>query len=154
MDMENEEIYSLLRQGEILEVEKAFESVKKWDNNLYILLNCVEVFHDEVTYNVEHTIFDYSTDIDELYKHYTKTKLLLRRFEFDLPKVYQDEFYEYCEHNWVSIWLIRNMISKSIIFKEKVCLRLAGLYGDKKGKDSLEYAFYFLLSNSLEEENK
>jgi hypothetical protein len=147
----NDEIYSLLRQGEILEVESALHSVKKWDKKLIILSNLLEIFHDEVNCEVKRTVFDYSTDIDELVKYYTWTKLMLRRIEFDMPHVYIDEFYDYCENNGVSMCMLNNMINKNIFFKKKVCLGLADLYGEKKGSDSWEREFYIKFSERVED---
>jgi hypothetical protein len=148
--MENEEIYDLLKQGEILEVENALNSVKKWDKKITILVNLLEIFHDEVNCEVKRTVFDYSTDIDELSKHYTRTKLMLRRIEFDMPHVYIDEFYNYCEYNGVSMCMLNHIILRNIFYKKKVCLGLADLYGEKKGMDSWEREFYIKFSESVE----
>jgi hypothetical protein len=136
--MEYDKIYDLLRQGEILEVEKALKSVQHYDEKSLILSNLVVIFRNEVSNNMPHTVFDYSTDIDELSDHYTRTKLMLRRIEFDLPKEYIDEFYEYCEYNGVSFCMLLSMIMKNVINKEKVCLGLASLYREKKGEQSFE----------------
>jgi hypothetical protein len=149
--MENEEIYSLLKQGEILEVEKAINSVRLKDKNILILTELLVIFHDEVNSNSIHTVFDYSTDFEELSRHYIRTKLLLRRLEFDMPPEYLDEFYDYCENTGVSIPMLCRMIRVNVLYKEKVCLGLSQLYGDKKGKDSMEYGFYKKLSKCVME---
>jgi hypothetical protein len=151
MGMENEEIYDLLRQGEILEVDKALREDRKWDKKLFILANLMEIFNDEVNCDVQRTVFDYSTDIDELAKHYTWTKLMLRRIEFDMPHVYIEEFYDYCENNGVSMCMLNHMILKNIFYKKKVCLGLADLYGEKKGNNSWEREFYIKFSERVEE---
>jgi hypothetical protein len=148
--VKNEEIYDLLKKGEILEVENALLTAEKCDKKLLILVNLLEIFHDEVNCEVKRTVFDYSTDIDELVKHYTWTKLMLRRIEFDMPHEYIDEFYDYCENNGVSMCMLNNMIQKNIIFKKKVCLGLADLYGEKKGSDSWEREFYIKFSERVE----
>lgn len=148
--MDNDNIYSLLRQGEILEVEKALKSSRHIDKKLLILNNLLVIFRNEVADGVERTVFDYSTDIDELVAHYTRTKLMLRRIEFDMPNEYIDEFYKYCEDNGVSFHMLSSMVMKNVIDKKKVCLGLLYLYSEKKGEQSVDAQNFWNLYKNIQ----
>jgi hypothetical protein len=148
--MDNEEtIYALLRQGEILEVEKALKSLRVMNEKLLILDKLTKIFRNEVNGNSKKTVFDYSTDIDQLSQHYTKTKLLLRRIDFDMPRVCINEIYEYFEDNMVSVYMLEEMVKTNMVNKVKVCMGLAELYGGRKGTGSFEAGYFLNLKNIM-----
>jgi hypothetical protein len=149
---DNSEIYRLLRQGEILEVEKNLSVLPLFDSNLIVLSRLVEIFHNEVNFESANTIFDYSTDIYELVRHYTKTKLMLRRIEFDMPSEYIDEFYDYCEENNVSVYMLAQFVLTNLDDKKKVCKGLVDLYSGKKGPQSMQAVYFTWLYNQIREE--
>jgi hypothetical protein len=143
------EICRFLKQGEILEVEKALTVMPVGNKKLAILSRLIEIFHNEVPNDVVNTIFDYSTDLDELTRHYTRTKLMLRRIEFGMPYRYIDEFYDYCEENKVSVYMLAQFVLANVFDKEKVCRGLADLYTAKKGVQSTEARYFMGLGNQI-----
>jgi hypothetical protein len=150
--MEDEKIFDLLKQGEILEVEKALKSVYRRNEKIIILQRLVDIFHDEVDEDVPRTVFDYSTDMDELSQHFTTTKLLLRRIEFDMPQEYISEMYDYFENNGVSVCMLKSIIMVNIFNKRKVCMGLEKLYSEKKGIQSAEAVYFGNLNKNIEED--
>lgn len=144
-------IYELLKQGEIIKVEDALNSVQEWNEKLIILNRLVKIFRTEVENGAEYTVFDISTDIDKLAEHFTSVKLMLRRLEFDLPKESIKEFYNYCEKNNVSVYMLSSIVLINIFYKEKVCEGLIHLYIDEKGKQSGEAEYFASLLKYIRE---
>jgi hypothetical protein len=148
--MVNDDIYSLLKQGEILEVEKALNEIVLTQEWQLVLKELIAIFREEVEGNVSRSVFDYSTDIDELTKHFNKTKLLLRRMDFDVPWEYMEEFYEYCEDMGVSVYMLSHMVKINMYNKEKVCDGLVRLYMEKKGAMSTQAQYFLKLKEECE----
>ncbi len=146
-----ENIYELLKQGEIIKVEEALASVQAWNEKLIILNRLVKIFHTEVESGSEYTVFDYSVNMDVLAEHFTKVKLMLRRIEFDMPKEAINEFYDYCEKNKVSVYMLASMVLINTFYKEKVCKGLIDLYKEKKGQKSGEAEYFANLLKYIRE---
>lgn len=146
-----EKIASLLREGELLEIEEILAKQTNWTANLMILNILIQVFHKEVENNIQPAVFDYSLDFDELVKHFIHLKLLIRRLEFDLPSEYQNELYEYCVQTGVSVCLILSILHNNIFFKTKTCRQIARVFEDAEGEHSPYAVFFRTLSMNLEE---
>lgn len=97
-----------------------------------------DIYQIEKNNNSKYTVFDIIDEPKELYEHFVKLKLLLRRIEFDLPE--ENDFYTYSEQMHVSQhltgWLVRN----SLIKKRHVCGKLVDAY---KRIGKLDESAYF-----------
>jgi len=145
--MEKEDrIRGLLKKGEILEIEKELENAVDLSVNLKILKTLIKVFKVEIQNNIEHSIFEYSVDFDELILHYKKIKALLRRVEFDLPMQEVIELYSYCTENRVSQFLLGVIILSSMYHRKKVCKRVIDLW-KQNGEEDTAFIRYL---NSVE----
>ena len=145
--MEKEDrIRGLLKKGEILEIEKELENAVDLSVNLKILKTLIKVFKVEIQNNIEHSIFEYSVDFDELILHYKKIKALLRRVEFDLPMQEVIELYSYCTENRVSQFLLGVIILSSMYHRKKVCKRVIDLW-KQHGEEDTAFIRYL---NSVE----
>lgn len=142
----------LLNKGEILKAEKVLNEVKEKNEKLMVLERLISIFKTEVENGAEYTVFDYSTELDKLALHFNKTKLMLRRLEFDTDKRSVKEFYEYVERNRVSVYMLASLILVNIFFKKKVCMGLARLYSENKGTTSMEAVYFAKLLENIEEE--
>ncbi len=145
-----EEIRSLVMQGEIIEAEKLLLQLdEKWrgkDGNILLIL--IQVFRREVEKGVQRGVFDYSLDPDELTRHFIRLKYYLRRVEFGLPERYQREAYEYCEQTGVSDYLILRILQNNIFYKEQFCRNLARIFAEEEGSGSMRAGLYTQLAES------
>lgn len=145
-----EEIRSLMREGEILEAEKLLSQLdKNWrgkDGSIFFIL--IRVFRREVEKGVRQTVFDLSQDPDDLVRHFIRLKLYLRRVEFGLPELYQHEVYEYCVQTGVSDHLIFQILQNNIFYKEQFCRNLAQLFEREEGAGSMRAELYNQLAES------
>ena len=128
---ETEQIQIFLRQGEIIKAEKALHSLQHMDADLLILDILIQVFHVEIAQDV----FDDSTDIKELAKHFITLKLLMRRLDFELPEEEQNELRTYCSLHHVSAYLLAKILLTNIFHRKQVCRRLIAMFP--------EHAAYF-----------
>lgn len=130
----NNHAATMLAAGELQKLEYFLSTLKVKNKKLVILENLIEIFHKEVKSNEPFTLFDYSLDLDELVKHYMVTKLLLRRFDFDLPEKYQEEFYYYCMNTQVSVCFMEHLLERNMFYPEKVRAEVMALFEKKDGE--------------------
>ncbi|MBE5948033.1 MAG: hypothetical protein E7261_03270 [Lachnospiraceae bacterium] len=123
----------LLSVGDIHRLEIYLASLPKMNKNLVIIQNLIAVFKEEAANNAPVTVFNYSLDFKKLVEHYMKTKLLLRRFDFDLPEEYQEEFYDYCVETGVSGYFMAHLLKKNIFNPEKVYAKVEELFRKREG---------------------
>lgn len=128
---EIEQIQMFLKQGEIIKAEQALQSLPYKDADFLILDLLIQVFHVEAMQNADDTVFDDSTDIKVLAKHFITLKLLMRRMDFDLPKEDQDELCTYCRHHHVSEYLLVKILLTNIFHKKQVCRKLLAMFPEK-----------------------
>lgn len=103
---------------------------------MVIMERLIQIFHAEVEHDTEVTVFDDSINMEQLAKHFVIVKLLIRRLEFDLPKEYQKEFYDYCQKYKVSEYFLVSILLTNVFERGKVCRRLIKLFEDAEGKNS------------------
>lgn len=132
---ETEQIQIFLRQGEIIKAEKALHFLQHMDADLLILDILIQVFHVEIAQDAANTVFDDSTDIKELAKHFITLKLLMRRLDFELPEEEQNELRTYCSLHHVSAYLLAKILLTNIFHRKQVCRRLIAMFP--------EHAAYF-----------
>ncbi|MBQ9766062.1 MAG: hypothetical protein IJW18_07680 [Lachnospiraceae bacterium] len=123
----------LLEVGDIKRLEIFMSSLPKMNKNLVILAHLINIYNEEIKNNAPYTVFDYSLDFKTIVRHYMITKLLLRRFDFDFPKAYQEEFYDYCKATNVSGYFLTHLLKRNIINPDKVQARVAELFRQKEG---------------------
>ncbi len=101
-------IRSSMMSGDIKKAKEWLKGIStgKISKELMVLKVLMRVYEAETENNVSYTIFDYSLDLDVLYRHFVKIKLLVRRLEFDFPYELMDELYVYCKTNHVSYYFI------------------------------------------------
>lgn len=138
---EKEQIQQWLNQGEILKAEQALGSVRQMDAELLILNTLLQVFRVEAEQDIAYTVFDVSVDIHALARHFIKVKLLLRRLEFELPQVYQNELYLYCTKKHVSEYLLVSILLTNILHRKQVCRKLVGMFPDKAAYFEQAYSY-------------
>lgn len=61
---------------------------------------------------------------EEDIQNYIRMKLLLRRFDFDLPENYEKEVYEYIIKNHISDCMLVYLVTKNMFHRQKVVTRL------------------------------
>ena len=89
---DKELIYEYLSRKEIDRVEDELAYMTNFDEKLRVLLCLVEIYRAEHADNANGDVFDYSTDINVLYRWYIETKLYLRRLEYDLGAQSEKQF--------------------------------------------------------------
>ena len=139
---ENELIYEYLSRKEIDRVEDELAYMTNLDEKLRVLSCLIEIYRAEHTDNANGDVFDYSTDINVLYRWYIETKLYLRRLEFDLGTQSEKQFYQYCKENKVSVYMLARLVLHNIFDKEKVLKKLIRLYIANKGEKSYEVRYF------------
>ncbi len=143
-----EEIRALIREGEILLAERfILQMDKAWrgvEGNMLVTL--LRAYHREIEKGVSPTVFDVFQDMDELTGHYIRLKYYMRRLEFGLPQEYWQEIYEYCMQTKVSDYLIFQILSNNIFFKEELCRNLSTLFVLIEGADSIRARVYTQLA--------
>lgn len=112
-----------------------------------VILKCLFQIYDSESKNKVPTVFDHTTDLHALSEHYKKTKLLIRRLEFDIEG--EAEFYDYCEKNQVSEFFIARILQNNVFEAEKVCKKLIHAY-EAEGKTK-ETAYFRSLLKQLED---
>ena len=139
-----EEIRSLIRQGDILKAEQLLLQLDKDKRGKTgnVLLILIGIFRKELEKNVSSTVFDVSLDANELVEHFIRVKLYLRRLEFGLPEQTWLEFYEYGRQTGVSDYMILYLLQNNIFYKEECCRNLSGLFAKMEGADSLRARLY------------
>ena len=129
----DQHVASMLAAGELQRLEYFLAALKTRTKKLVILKCLIDIFKEEVRNNEPFTVFDYSLDLDELVKHYMVTKLLLRRFDFNLPKEYQEEFYYYCANAHVSRCFIEYLIEHNMLYPEEVRAKVMAFFEGGEG---------------------
>lgn len=139
-----EEIRSLIGQGEILQAEQLLLQLDKDKRGKIgnVLLILIGIFRRELEKNVSSTVFDVSLDANELVEHFIRVKLYLRRLEFGLPEQTWLEIYEYCRQMGVSDYMILYLLQNNIFYKEECCRNLSGLFAKMEGADSMRARLY------------
>ena len=107
-----------------------------------MLVTLLRAYHREVEKGVSPTVFDVFEDMDELTGHYIRLKYYMRRLEFGLPQEYWQEIYEYCMQTKVSDYLIFQILSNNIFYKEEMCRNLSTLFVLIEGADSIRAGVY------------
>ena len=130
--MIDSELALLLKKGELEQIKYLLNTLKFETKKSAILKNLIIIFEEEVRHNLPVTIFDHSLDLDTLVEHYVITKLLLRRFDFDLPEKYQEDFHYYCLNNNISEYFISHIIERNMFYPEDVCIKLNKLFTQKE----------------------
>ena len=143
-----EEVRALVRAGEILMAERfILQMDKAWrgveGNMLVTLLNA---YHREVERGVSPTVFDMFREPEELTQHYIRLKYYMRRLEFGLPQEYWREIYDYCIQTKVSDYLIFQILSNNIFYKEELCRNLSMMFALKEGAESVRATVYAQLA--------
>ena len=131
--MIEEQAAKLLEVGELAGLTDLLNKVRVKTKKLVMLEHMIDIFNEEVKHNTVYTVFDYSLNLDEVVNHYMATKLLLRRFDFDLPGEAKEEFYYYCKANNVSDYFIKHLIENNIYNSEKVSSEVKVLFSEKEG---------------------
>lgn len=141
MKAEESQIAELFRRKDIDGVCQIINSSGKLTKNMCIIKQLTEIYKTEKK-SGRNTILDYSTDTNQLIQHYIQLKLLLRRMDFDMPKKYMTEIYDYIKTNQVSESAIVYIILRNMLDKKKVCTSLIAMYQNFEGKDSPKVQFY------------
>lgn len=128
MSEQTEQVRTLLAEGELLQIENILSGVTQWNKELIVMHVLAQVFRREVENSITPTVFDYSLDLDELVRHFVRSKLYVRRLEFDMPDELQMELYEYCRQTGVSDYFLLYIIQQNAFFPKKVCQRLSGIF--------------------------
>lgn len=97
-----------------------------------------EIYQIEQKNDSVYTVYDIIDEPKQLYGHFVKLKLLLRRIEFDLPG--ENEFYTYSEQMHVSHYLTGWVVRNNLINKRHICAKLSEAY---KRIGKFEEAAYF-----------
>lgn len=136
-----ETIQKLFSEGKLEEAEQYLDNLQDDNAKTIILKVLFRAFHMEQERGEEKTVFDYSTQVDELVKHYIKLKLLLRRLEFNLPEEKQQELRGYCRQCFVSKDLLTVIVLTNIFEPARVCRRLVRIFasGDEADRQTAEY---------------
>lgn len=144
---EKEYIYDFLSEKNIDKVEDVLVHLKQedYDEKLMVLACLVEIYRAEVEDGMETNVFDYSTDIDTLYRWYVETKLYIRRLDFDMNDAYEKKFYIYCKDNKISVYMLAGMVVHNVFYKEKVVKKLIRMYIADKGEKSKEVKYLAVL---------
>lgn len=143
-------IQSLLRQGEIRQVEELLlqldgEARGKLGN---IVLRMIQVFYSEAKKEITPTVLDLTLDMDELAAHYVHLKYYLRRLEFSLPETYWQEVYDYIVRTNVSDYLMFYILQNDIFHKKMFCLNMAEMFAKYEGEQSVRAQLYLQLAGS------
>lgn len=126
----------LLSHGELLKLKEELSHVTEWTKELCVLTIMIDVFCSEAENNVRYSVFDYSTDINELTKHFTQLKLYLRRLDFDLPLENQMEIYDYLQQTNASVFLLAYYLNNNLFYPQKAARRLSDIFFRKEGGNS------------------
>ena len=145
-----EQIQILLKKGELLQIEKILSKAECSSVDITVLKCLVEIFHIEVQYDVAYTVFDYSVDLDELVQHFIKTKLYMRRLEFDLPWNKQKEACQYWLETKVSDEELYYILLTNIFLQKKVCGQLKKIFAEVDGEESLHTQYFKTVERKLE----
>ena len=127
VDQLEKDIVKYLKNRNILMVEKLLNSASALNENLYILGKIIKISKLEQEKRISTNILEYSDGYKELIQHFLTVKLLLRRFEFDLPVEYQREAYDYFLKTNVSNYFILSLLLNNCFYPEKVCEKLINL---------------------------
>lgn len=150
-----EEIRSLLFEGDLLQAESWLKSFNpKWYNRQdAILIQLFQIFRREVEKEEKYTIFDFSSNLNDVIEHYIRIKLYMHRVELGLPREYQREVYAYCVDNHVSNQVLLHILKTNVFLKEDFCNNMAVLFAEEEGEDSMR-AHLFLQLAEIERKKK
>ena len=129
-------------------VRQALESKQQMSREGAILDCLLRIYDAEIEGEIIDTVFDYSKKVDVLVEHYNKTKLMLRRLEFDLEG--EDEFYKYCDKTKVSQYFIAQILLHNLLNARKVCRKLITEYSRKEGANCEKVLYFQALYEQLE----
>lgn len=139
----------LLSKGNLQKLSEALSNVTNWTKELYVLAVMFDVFCDEAENNVQDSVFDYSTNIDTLTKHFIQLKLYLRRLDFDLPVENQLEIYEYIQRTNTSDFLLTYYLKNNIFYPQKVAKKLSDIFLQKESRHSKRAIIFAKLAEQL-----
>lgn len=148
-----ENIYEYLAEKNIDKVDNLLVQLKEYDEELLVLVRLVEIYKAEAIDGMETNVFEYSTDIDVLYRWFIETKLYIRRLDFDINSKYEKQFYIYCKENKISVHMLACIIVHNVFDKEKVIKKLIRMYMDDKGEKSKEVQYMAVLLGRIMKSN-
>lgn len=76
---------------------------------------------------------------EEDIQNYIQMKLLLRRFDFDLPENYEKEVYEYIIKNHISDCMLVYLVTKNMFHRQKVVTRLIHMFEQANDRKRADY---------------
>ena len=112
--MIEKEIYELLQQGEIIEVDEQIKALPSPSRKLKVLSQLIEIFKEEVADNVAYSVFDYSVDIDELYDRHIYLEEMWRAYINEPSKYNKRIFDDFIRENNISNEYVMSLRQNSI----------------------------------------
>lgn len=149
MDKQEKQIEQWLSEGKYSLVRQQVNTEKKVSKEIEVLKCLFCIYDAEKENGIADTVFEHSKDLNTLVEHYIKTKLLLRRLEFDITG--EEEFYSYCAEKKVSQYFIAQILFNNLLNAKKVCRKLIMEYSRRGSSYDKKVKYFQALWEQLED---
>ena len=92
-------------------------------------------------------------EVENLVQHYTKIKLLIRRFDFGVLQESADELYDYIINEKISDTMLVYLIMTNMFHKERVIECFMNMFKEKEGNSSYRTEYYKKILRGMKERN-
>ncbi len=150
---EDIKMQELLRQRKTDELKHYIEVARTHSKNMEIINQVLIIFQIESRRNVRSKILDRSLEVENLVQHYTKIKLLIRRFDFGVLQESADELYDYIINEKISDTMLVYLIMTNMFHKERVIECFMNMFKEKEGNSSYRTEYYKKILRGMKERN-
>lgn len=148
---EDIKMQELLRQRKADELKHYIEVARTHSKNMEIINQVLIIFQIESKRNVRNRILDRSLEVENLVQHYTKIKLLIRRFDFGVLQESADELYDYIINEKISDTMLVYLIMTNMFHKERVIECFMNMFKVKEGNSSYRTEYYKKILRGMKE---
>lgn len=148
---EDIKMQELLRQRKTNELKHYIEVARTHSKNMEIINQVLIIFQIESRRNVRSRILDRSLEVENLVQHYTKIKLLIRRFDFGVLQESADELYDYIINEKISDTMLVYLIMTNMFHKERVIECFINMFKVKEGNSSYRTEYYKKILRGMKE---
>lgn len=112
------EIQELLDKRKYADIIHILEGVTEWDDQSIALFQCMKIIIGELEHAEEKCNLVRFKEVDKIIQQYYIVKTLIRRFEFELDDVAQEEAFIYLTNTCVSTTMIDILLDTTTFYKK------------------------------------